>query len=280
MRKDGEKPIRKMFVINNAKKSQIKILIAQIDDEFVNDFKENGRKCIEDEFGIETVAAFVKDGRELMEAKELFQPDLIVMDIVLPKLDGIGVIEQWKKQEVCGSKIMVLSSVTTKSMIESVFRLGIAHYLIKPVDSEIIWERMIQTIRRNQFLKEQENMNLEYYQLEQKVTDIILEIGIPAHIKGYQYIRESIIMAVNDENMLNYITKLLYPTIAKKYKTTSSSVERAIRHAIDVAFHRGKMEMLENMFGYAMHRGKGKPTNSEFIALLADRIRLSKKNAS
>ena len=106
------------------------------------------------------------------------------------------------------------------------------------------------------------------------VTKIIRDLGIPAHIKGYQYIREGIIMAIEDINMMNYITKLLYPTIAKKYKTTSSSVERAIRHAIEVAWSRGKVELLEEMFGYTISSGKGKPTNSEFIALIADKLRL------
>lgn len=269
-----------MFVINEEKNSQVKILVAQTDDEFVKELKEKGKKIIEETMGVETIIAYVKNGQELMEVNQSFQPDLILMDIVLPKLDGIGVLEEWNKSSSYGYKTMVLSSVTTKSMIESVFHLGVAHYLIKPVGYHVIWDRMIQIMQRSQKIKEQENINRRYYQLEQKVTDMILEIGIPAHIKGYQYIREGIIMVVNDENMLNYITKLLYPTIAKKYKTTSSSVERAIRHAIDVAFHRGKMEMLESMFGYAIHCGKGKPTNSEFIALLADRIRLEKKSAS
>ncbi len=110
--------------------------------------------------------------------------------------------------------------------------------------------------------------------LENDVTNIIREIGIPAHIKGYQYVREAIIMSVQDINMLNYITKLLYPSIAKKYKTTSSSVERAIRHAIEVAFNRGRIEVIEDMFGYTVNAGKGKPTNSEFIALVSDKLRL------
>lgn len=266
--------------MNEEMNRQIKILVAQTDNDLIKELKDNGKKKIEEALGKETIIAFVKDGHELIEVNQSFQPDMILMDIVLPKLDGIGALEQWNQTKETGQKIMVLSAVTTKSMIESVFHLGAVHYLIKPVEYDIIWKRMIQILERNQKMKEQEDNNIKHYQLEQKVTDMILEIGIPAHIKGYQYIREGIMMAVNDENMLNYITKLLYPTIAKKYKTTSSSVERAIRHAIDVAFHRGKMEMLENMFGYAMHCGKGKPTNSEFIALLADRIRLEKKNAS
>lgn len=113
--------------------------------------------------------------------------------------------------------------------------------------------------------------------LEADVTEIIHEIGVPAHIKGYQYLRDAIVMSVNDMDMLNSITKILYPTIAKKYQTTSSRVERAIRHAIEVAWSRGKMDTIDEMFGYTIHNGKGKPTNSEFIALITDRIRLEYK---
>ncbi|MBQ2238066.1 MAG: sporulation transcription factor Spo0A [Lachnospiraceae bacterium] len=266
--------------MNEEKNQQIKILVAQSDQELIEELKTNGKKKMEEVFHQEVLIASVKDGHELIEVNRSFGPDIILMDIVLPKLDGIGVLEQWNKKKEISQKVMVFSAVTTKSMIESVFHLGVGYYLIKPAKYEIVWKRMIQIIERNRARKEEENNNFRHYQLEQKVTEMILEIGIPAHIKGYQYIREGIMMAVKDENMLNYITKLLYPTIAKKYKTTSSSVERAIRHAIDVAFHRGKMEMLETMFGYSIHCGKGKPTNSEFIALLADRIRLEKKNAS
>ena len=115
------------------------------------------------------------------------------------------------------------------------------------------------------------------YDLEKDVTDMIHEIGVPAHIKGYQYLREAIMMSVNEPDMLGSITKVLYPTIAKKYQTTPSRVERAIRHAIEVAWNRGRMETLDNLFGYTINTGKGKPTNSEFIALIADKIRLQYK---
>ena len=116
------------------------------------------------------------------------------------------------------------------------------------------------------------------YDLEQDVTDMIHEIGVPAHIKGYQYLREAIMMSVEDSEMMGSITKILYPTIAKKYRTTASRVERAIRHAIEVAWNRGRMETLDDMFGYTINTGKGKPTNSEFIALIADRLQLQLKN--
>ena len=123
-------------------------------------------------------------------------------------------------------------------------------------------------------IKEEKEEKRETHDLEKDVTDMIHEIGVPAHIKGYQYLREAIMMSVEDNSMLSSITKILYPTIAKRYQTTPSRVERAIRHAIEVAWSRGKMETLDALFGYTVNTGKGKPTNSEFIALIADRIRL------
>ena len=137
-------------------------------------------------------------------------------------------------------------------------------YLDKPIDKETLFETESEDTKR--------------HSLEERVTEIIHEIGVPAHIKGYQYLREAIIMSVNDMEMLNSITKILYPTIAKKFYTTPSRVERAIRHAIEVAWSRGRMETLDNLFGYTINTGKGKPTNSEFIALIADRIRLKYRN--
>ena len=153
---------------------------------------------------------------------------------------------------------------------------------MKPYDIDILAKRIITIYDRknkevdNIRMVSEKNVANRYFEtnLENDVTSIIREIGIPAHIKGYQYVREAIIMAVKDINMLNYITKLLYPTIAKQYKTTSSSVERAIRHAIEVAWNRGRIDVTEEMFGYTVNAGKGKPTNSEFIALVSDKLRL------
>ena len=155
--------------------------------------------------------------------------------------------------------------------------------MMKPYNLDSMLHRILQAamshaqVERNIKKKEQKHHRINgclENTLENDVTNIIREIGIPAHIKGYQYIREAIMMTVNDMNLLNYITKLLYPTIAKKYKTTSSSVERAIRHAIEVAWNKGQIDVLEEMFGYTISAGKGKPTNSEFIALIADKLRL------
>ena len=215
------------------------------------------------------------------------QPDVVLIDVVLPEIDGLGVIEkvklEWKEERI-GPAFIVIGSISSDHMVECAFQAGADYYIMKPFHERSVLSR-IRQVRQYGDIKlkvlhndgrEQKQKVLEY-DLETDVTEIIREIGIPAHIKGYQYIREGIIMAVDDINMLNYITKLLYPTIAKKYKTTSSSVERAIRHAIEVAWSRGKIEVLESVFGYTVSAGKGKPTNSEFIALIADKLRLQYK---
>ena len=172
--------------------------------------------------------------------------------------------------------------VMLEKITEDAFRRGADYYIMTPFDKDIIVNR-IKLVKSHNQKKNTELRAVGAYEnvkqfskrnLENDVTNIIHEIGVPAHIKGYQYLRESIIMSVNDIEMLNSITKILYPTIAKKYQTTPSRVERAIRHAIEVAWSRGKMDTIDELFGYTIHNGKGKPTNSEFIALISDKIRL------
>lgn len=172
-----------------------------------------------------------------------------------------------------------------KKITEDAFELGADYYIMKPFDNDMVINR-IKKAKTAKTGKSTEPRKVNAYEkaedvseknLEADVTEIIHEIGVPAHIKGYQYLRDAIVMSVNDMDMLNSITKILYPTIAKKYQTTSSRVERAIRHAIEVAWSRGKMDTIDEMFGYTIHNGKGKPTNSEFIALITDRIRLEYK---
>ena len=181
---------------------------------------------------------------------------------------------------------IVVSAVGQERITEDAFSLGAEYYMLKPFDNQVLLNR-ITNLRRRSDRRIRENVRPSVVReepgaygtrnLETDVTNIIHEIGVPAHIKGYQYLRDAIIMSVNDMDMLNSITKILYPTIAKKYQTTSSRVERAIRHAIEVAWSRGKMDTIDEMFGYTIHNGKGKPTNSEFIALITDRIRLNYK---
>ena len=181
----------------------------------------------------------------------------------------------------------MVSAIGQDQVTEDAFNLGADYYIMKPFDEKLIISR-IKRVKKDHSQKRKEALpeapltgekkqEKTEADLEADVTEIIHEIGVPAHIKGYQYLRDAIVMSVKDMDMLNSITKILYPTIAKKYQTTPSRVERAIRHAIEVAWGRGRMDTLDDMFGYTINRGKGKPTNSEFIALITDRIRLDYK---
>lgn len=232
-----------------------------------------------------------EDGNEVYDQVLEMRPDVLLMDVFITNVDGLEVLEQLREnEELTDLRIIFLSTVGSNRIINMAFNLGADYYMMKPCNPKVLAKRIEQIadltkVGEPEVREESEQSALstehvfayETHTLENDVTEIIREIGIPAHIKGYQYIREGIMMAVNDMNMLNYITKLLYPSIAKKYKTTSSSVERAIRHAIEVAWGRGKIEVIEEMFGYTVSAGKGKPTNSEFIALIADKLRIEYK---
>ncbi|MGN0395740.1 MAG: sporulation transcription factor Spo0A [Coprococcus sp.] len=228
----------------------------------------------------------VSDGETAIESIKKYKPDIVLLDICLPVIDGLAVMETIGNDEKLTDTIfVVVTSVGSQRLIRCAFELGATFYILKPYNPIQLVARIKQIFKRKQEYDTEEADELVCIpnksraikasdNIESDVTDIIRDIGIPANIKGYQYIREGIIMAVNDANMLNYITKLLYPTIAKKYKTTSSSVERAIRHAIEVAWSRGQIDVINDMFGYTVNAGKGKPTNSEFIALIADKLRI------
>lgn len=246
-------------------------------------------RIIEEDKDLELVGK-AHNGEELCNLIQEKEPDVVVLDIIMPKMDGLAVMEYFShKTEIKKTpSFIVVSAVGKEGITEDAFSLGADYYVLKPFDNKMllnrikhvrrIGEKKIREISRQQ-TKAQEH-NITVGNLETDVTDIIHEIGVPAHIKGYQYLRDAIILSVNDMEMLNSITKILYPTIAKKYQTTSSRVERAIRHAIEVAWSRGKMDTIDALFGYTVSTGKGKPTNSEFIALIADKIRLEYKNRS
>ncbi len=214
-------------------------------------------------------------------------PDIVLLDLIMPKLDGLGVMEKvrnsndYKKTPA----FIVITAIGQEGVTENAFELGANYYIMKPFDNDMILTRikqikgvlhnkLVEPLKATAFENKQQYMERN---LESDVTNIIHEIGVPAHIKGYQYLRDAIMMSVNDTEMLNSITKLLYPSIAKRHKTTPSRVERAIRHAIEVAWSRGKMDTIDDLFGYTVNNGKGKPTNSEFVALIADKIRLEYK---
>ena len=216
-----------------------------------------------------TVTAIATDGEEAYTLISQTRPDVIILDLVMPKLD--------KKPKII---VYSVSSIAIK-MAASVSPL-IDYCLLKPQSNERVYEviqdltsvPMVSAIPLSHNITAQK---AEETDLETIVTDFIHELGVPAHIKGYQYIRSAIMMVVENMDLLNFITKQLYPEIAKAYNTTASRVERAIRHSIEVAWSRGKPEVMNEIFGYTIHTGKGKPTNSEFIAMVADRIRLQLK---
>ena len=212
------------------------------------------------------------------------QPDVVLLDLIMPKMDGLTVMEQVNQAQP-GSKrpyFIVITAVGQERITEDAFNKGANYYVMKPFNNDMLLDRIksVRKMFRGCDRKEESRTgeNTQAGSLENRVTNMLHEIGIPAHIKGYHYLRDAIIMAVNDMDVLNAITKILYPTVAKKYQTTSSRVERAIRHAIEVAWSRGKLDTLDELFGYTVSTGKGKPTNSEFIALIADTIQLEYKH--
>ena len=228
------------------------------------------------------------NGEEIYDIIKEKEPDVVLLDIIMPKMDGLTVMEKINQEANLRKQpsFIVISAIGQERITENAFGLGADYYILKPFDNSLVVNR-IKNTRTVKERKTGELRKVKPYEdkeafrernLETDVTNIIHEIGIPAHIKGYQYLRDAIIYSVDDIEMLNSITKILYPTIAKKHQTTPSRVERAIRHAIEVAWSRGKMDTIDELFGYTVSNGKGKPTNSEFIALIADKIRLSYRN--
>lgn len=220
-----------------------------------------------------------KNGEEMYQIIKNKKPDVVLLDLIMPKMDGLSVMEMVHSDESIRKcpEFIVITAIGQERIMEDAFAKGASYYILKPFQNEMVIQK-IKNVRKTQkqvvrtYEKPIENISEE--QITQQVTNMIHEIGIPAHIKGYHYLRDAILMAIDDMDVLNAITKVLYPTVAKKNQTTSSRVERAIRHAIEVAWSRGKLDTLEALFGYTVSTGKGKPTNSEFIALVADTIRL------
>ena len=251
----------------------IKIILA--DDSM--DFCEMLHMQLENYTGIQVVGK-VQDGQELLTQIWEKQPDMIVVDAMLSKKDGLSVIRALQEAHLKKMpSVFVVSSFSSERMMAEAMALKVSYFTIKPCDLADLARRIAaHNTVMPVFNDPGKNLPPEV-ELEMRVTNIIHDIGVPAHIKGYQYLREAIIMTVKDMDIINAITKVLYPTVAKRYKTTSSRVERAIRHAIEVACDRGDVEVLNGFFGYTVSNVKGKPTNSEFISMIADRIRLEQK---
>ncbi len=272
-----------------------KIRVALADDN--RDFSEILKEFLSKQGDMEVVGTAM-NGNEACELVEKSLPDVLILDVIMPYLDGIGVLERLAMTDLAKRPLVVmLSAVGQDKITERALALGAEYYIVKPFDMETLTMRIRQLSAMHDKTQSNKPQNLmspsaamlgevpsmytarpkqqvTQHTLESEVTAVIHEIGIPAHIKGYQYLRDAIIMAITDMDILNSITKQLYPNIAKNYNTTPSRVERAIRHAIEVAWSRGKMDTIDKLFGYTVNNGKGKPTNSEFIALIADRLRL------
>ena len=230
------------------------------------------------------------NGEDAIRMIQRTSPDVVLLDLIMPKIDGIAVVERVRK-ESRNKKIpafIVLSSAGGEEIAEEAFRVGVNYYLMKPFDRQTLLNRIHRIGAHAASPMRELNAHTEpkpavdrvsymAEHLETDVTKLLQEVGTPAHIKGYKFLRDAIMLSVQNPEMMSSVTKILYPEIAKKNKTTASRVERAIRHAIEVAWGRGKVETIEEIFGYTINAGKGKPTNSEFIALISDKITLDYK---
>lgn len=225
------------------------------------------------------VVATAENGDVGLEFCKQVDVDVIICDVIMPKADGFAVLEQVSRMQGKKPIVIMASAFNSDATIARAVSLGAAYYLTKPVSAKSVYDRIM--LFANNSVKPHTELQPadEEYDLEIIVSNMIKEIGVPAHIKGYQFVRDAIMWVINDMELINAVTKELYPGIAKKYKTTSSRVERAIRHAIEVSWQRGEVETLNELFGHTVQFSKDKPTNSEFIAMIADRIRLDLKHS-
>ena len=241
--------------------------------ELLNDMLEN-------EDGIQVVGK-AETGDEAYKMIVDSKPDVVLLDVIMPGMDGVEVMEKVKTEGNLEKNpcFIMVSAAGSENVTEDSFKMGANYFIMKPFKKEVVIDKIRRVgIYGSRTIRPYESQ-LEYMEqnLENDITQILHEIGVPAHIKGYQYLRDAIAISVADQDMLTSVTKVLYPNIAKRHQTTPSRVERAIRHAIEVAWNRGKMDTINEIFGYTVSNGKGKPTNSEFIALLSDKIRLDYK---
>jgi len=258
--------------------TNIKILIADENAEF-----RRGLKNALNSRGIKNIDE-ASNGDEAMSLIRSKHPDFVLVDVWLPRRDCLSLMRSTQDLDFTPDSppsFILLSMITNKNIFNEAMEAGVDFCMTKPVDIDVLEDRMkrIYGVRRPSLITAKHSPRPRQIDLETQVTSIIHQIGVPAHIKGYQYLRTSIIMVIEEPDTINSVTKLLYPSVAKHYQTTSSRVERAIRHAIEVAWDRGDVDVLNSYFGYTIQNNRGKPTNSEFIAMIADSIRLTNKQA-
>lgn len=249
--------------------SNQKIRVVIADDN--REFSEIMQEYLKQQPDIDLVGV-AYNGEEVLALVNEEKPDIVVLDIIMPHLDGIGVLEKLNNIQLRRPKVIMLTAFGQENITQRVVELGADYYVLKPFNMDVLINRIRQLF--NNQTSQRPTSSVKVKTLDVEVTNIIREIGIPAHIKGYQYLRDAIMMIVHEMELLGAVTKVLYPMIADKYVTTPSRVERAIRHAIEVAWNRGNMEMINRLFGYTVKIDKGKPTNSEFMAMIADKLRM------
>ena len=251
---------------------KLKVVIADDSTEF-----GNLCKTVLNDYGVEATLC-EKDGMKLLEKVKNSKPDVILADVFMPNLDILGVLDNLKNSEIKDRPlVMAMSSYDNPALEKETLSAGANYYFIKPFDIKNMADRIVKMSKARDDISISGTKTEAAADLEMTVTKIIHQIGVPAHIKGYHYLREAIILSVKNNEIINSVTKILYPTVAKKHNTTSSRVERAIRHAIEVAGDRGDIDVLNSYFGYTIQNERGKPTNSEFIAMIADKLRLEMK---
>ena len=258
-----------------------KTKVAIIDDN--KDFVKLLTMYINSQADMEVVGS-INDGSGAIKLINETKPDILLLDIIMPERDGIAVLEDIAKdEELTMPTTIIMSAIGQEKITQKAISLGATYYIVKPFDMSTLVDRLRDLVEEDSekisttLCYKNEKSNNSSAPIEVRVTNIIHDVGVPAHIKGYQYIREAIMLAVEHEEIINSITKTLYPSLATKFETTPSRVERAIRHAIEVAWNRGQIEVHDKIFGYTVNSNKGKPTNSEFIAMIADRLRMEDK---
>ena len=264
---------------NKKMDQRIKVLIADENNDFRHAIRENLIRA-----GIDVVDE-TDSGFDVLTKIKRSTPDVVIIDVWLPSLDAVQVIKKSKTLFQNPANIpdfIVISYCSNPNIFAEAIEAGAAYCMGKPFEYATLIERIARIYKNRQSAYKNQIMNgIQYAQepsdLESQVTEIIHRIGVPAHIKGYQYLRTAIMMTIEDNDLINAVTKVVYPAVAKKYQTTSSRVERAIRHAIEVAWDRGDIDTLNAFFGYTIQNERGKPTNSEFIAMIADNMRLKNK---
>ena len=228
-------------------------------------------------FDYYNVCGVAENGQKALELMEKNQPDVVILDLVMPHLDGIGVLEQVGNLNLLKTpQIIFITSFAQANLTKKAMELGASYYMMKPFDMDTLEKRIRQL---SEFSDTPALILPRSNSLEVEITRILHQMGVPAHVKGYQYLRDAIQLVSEDPNLMGAVTKELYPLIASKHNTTASRVERAIRHAIELAWDRGNVDMMNKYFGYTINIERGKPTNSEFIAMIADKMRMGEKMA-